>query len=45
MEDESFEPPQKIPASGYKFCPHCNQMVSQRTFLNHASLVQVSVSI
>lgn len=31
-------PPTKIAAVGYRYCPHCGQTVSKRTYRKHVSL-------
>lgn len=31
-------PPRKIAAVGYRYCPHCDQTVSKRTYRKHMAL-------
>ena len=36
MDEEG--PPRKIAAVDYRFCPHCDQEVSKRTYRKHMAL-------
>lgn len=31
----SDQPPTKLHASGYRWCPHCNDEVAERTYRSH----------
>ena len=44
MDSNGLPPARKIAATGYQFCPHCQQAVSKRTYMRHMSLIPGSSS-